>query len=185
VRLFADHVNDLAAHVEKRGRRALMWGDALLERAKWPAGFAANGTPSLPTHLALERVSRKIIVNDWHYDVKGEVPTLAHFRERGFETIACPWDSAANIRALAKAAVANGSEGMLMTTWHHLARSIPVLHFTAACMWSQDQAALGLRQAEGSLARAATAGVLRKLVPSGGAYRDAGWNPFEMPAEPD
>lgn len=185
VRLFADHVNDLAAHVERRGRRALMWGDALLERAKWPAGFAANGTPSLPTHLALERVSRKIVINDWHYDVKGEIPTLAHFRGLGFETIACPWDSASNIRALAKAAVANGSEGMLMTTWHRLARCIPALHFAAACMWSQDQAALGLRQAEGSLARAATASVLRKLVPSGGAYRDSGWNPFEMPAEPD
>lgn len=72
-----------------------------------------------------------------------------------------------------------------LTTWHRLARCIPALHFTAACMWSQDQAALGLRQAGGSLARAATASVLRKLVPSGGAYRDSGWNPFEMPAEPD
>lgn len=185
VQLFADHVNRLAAHLETRGRRALMWGDALLERAKWPGGFAANGTPALPTHLALGSISRKIIINDWHYDVKGEIPTLAHFRENGFETIACPWNSGANIRALAKAVVANKSAGMLMTTWHHLVQSIGVLPVTAACMWSKDQAALGLQQAEGPLSRAATATLLRKLAPANGSFDRAGWNPFELPAETD
>lgn len=185
VQLFADHINHLAAHIEKRGRRPLMWGDALLERAKWPGGFAANGTPALPTHLAIDRISRKIIINDWHYDVKGEIPTLAHFREHGFETIACPWNSGANIRALAKAAIANQSAGMLMTTWHHLVQSISVLHITAACMWSAGQAALALRQAEGSLANATTATLLRKLVPAQGHFDRAGWNPFEVPQEND
>lgn len=185
VQLFSDHINNLAAHIEKRGRRALMWGDPLLERAKWPSGFAANGSPTLPTHLAIDRISRKIIINDWHYDVKGEIPTLAHFREHGFETIACPWNSPANIRALAKAAVANNSAGLLMTTWHHLVQSIPTLHFTAACVWSKDQAALSLRQAEGSLSRAATASILRKLVPADGKFDRAGWNTFELPAEVD
>ena len=186
VQLFADHINNLAAHIEKRGRRPMMWGDALLERAKWPSGFEANGSPTLPTHLALDRISRKIIINDWHYDVtKGDVPTLAHFRERGFETIACPWNSPANIRALAKAAVASNSAGLLMTTWHHLAQSIPALHYTAACAWSKDQSSLGLRQAEGSLSRAATASILRKLVPADGKFDRAGWNTFELPAETD
>lgn len=185
VQLLADHVNKLAAHIEKRGRRALMWGDALLERAKWPGGFAANGTPTLPTHEAIDRISRKIVINDWHYDVKGDIPTLAHFRKHGFETIACPWNSGANIRAMCKAAISNDSLGVLMTTWHHLARSIPTLHITAACMWSKDQAALGLTQAEGSLANAATATILRKLVPAEGKFERAGWNTFELPAETD
>ena len=185
VQLFADHINNLAAHIEKRGRRAMMWGDPLLERAKWPSGFAANGSPTLPTHLALDRISRKIVIADWHYGVTKDVPTLAHFRERGLETIACPWNSAANIRALAKAAVANNSAGLLMTTWHHLVQSIPTLHYTAACVWSKDLAALGLRQAEGSLSRAATASILRKLVPADGKFERAGWNTFELPAEVD
>ncbi|MFA6543600.1 MAG: family 20 glycosylhydrolase, partial [Limisphaerales bacterium] len=185
VQLFADHLNDLAAHLEKRGRRAIMWGDALLEHGKWPAGFAANGTPTLPTHMALDRVSHKIVIADWHYDVtKGEVPTLAHFRGHGFETLACPWNSQANIRTLAKAAVTTNS-GLLMTTWHHLAQSIPTLAYAANCAWSQDQAALGLWQGDGSLARAATATILRKLVPAEGRFERSGWNPFEMPAEPD
>ena len=185
VRLFADHVNNLAAHVEKRERRTMMWGDALLERAKWPGGFASNGTPTLPTHEAIDLISKKIIINDWHYDVKGDIPTLKHFREHGFETIACPWNSGINIRALSKAAIANNSSGVLMTTWHHLARSIPTLHVTAACMWTKDQTGLNQRQAEGSLANAATATILRKLVPAEGVFERAGWNTFELPAEVD
>ncbi len=186
VKLFADHVNGLAGHLEKRNRRAIMWGDALLERAKWPAGFAANGSPDLPTHLSLDGLSRKVVIADWHYDVtKGDVPTLAHFRERGFETLACPWNSPGNIRTLARAAADNGSAGLLMTTWHHLVQSIPTLAYAANCAWSKDQAALGMRQCDWSLMRAATAAILRKLVPAGGAFERAGWNTFEMPAETD
>ncbi|MCX7008519.1 MAG: family 20 glycosylhydrolase [Kiritimatiellaeota bacterium] len=185
VKLFADHVNSLAAHLEQRGRRAIMWGDPLLERGKWPAGFSANGSPDLPTHLALNTLSKKILIADWHYDVtKGDVPTLKHFREHSFETLACPWNSLANIRTLTKAAAANQS-GLLMTTWHHLVQSIPALPYAAACAWSQEQAALGLRQTEGSLSRAATATLLRKLVPAGGRFEHAGWNAFEQPLETD
>ena len=185
VKLFANHINDLAAHLEQRGRRPILWGDALLESGKWPAGFVASGTPALPTHEALERLSRKIVIADWHYDVtKGEVPTLAHFRRRGFQTLACPWNSPANIRTLARGAAANQG-GLLMTTWHHLVQSIPTLAYTAACVWSENQAALGMRQMDGSLQRAATASHLRKLVPAEGQFERAGWNPFELPAEAD
>jgi hypothetical protein len=185
VQLFADHVNKLADHLEKRGRRAIMWGDALLESGKWPPGFAANGSPALPTHEAIDRISRKIVIADWHYGVtKGDVPTLAHFRGRGFETLACPWNSPGNIRTLAKAAAANQA-GLLMTTWHHLVQSIPTLAWAANCAWSQDQLALGLRQSDGALMLAATASLLRKLVPAGGQFDRAGWNTFELPTETD
>lgn len=185
VQLFADHINHLAQHLEQRGRRAIMWGDPLLERGKWPAGFAANGSPSLPTHEALDRVSRRIVIADWHYDVaKGEVPTLAHFKGRGFETLACPWNSPPNIRTLTKAAAANQS-GLLMTTWHHLAQSIPTLAYVANCAWSANQSALGMNQMDWSLQRAATASHLRKLVPADGKFDRAGWNSFELPAETD
>ena len=162
VKLFVDHVNGLAAHLEKRGRRAIMWGDALLGD-----------------------VSHKIVIADWHYDLtSGDVPTLARFRERGFETLACPWNNLANIRTLARAAAANRS-GLLMTTWHHLAQSIPALAWTAACAWTEDPAALGMRQYDGSVMRAATATHLRHLVPADGKFERAGWNPFEQPAESD
>lgn len=185
VKLFIDHINGMAAHLEKRGRRAIMWGDPLLERAKWPAGMEANGTPDLPTHLAFDRISTKIVIADWHYNVtKGDVPTLAHFRKQGFETVACPWKSPANLRTLARAARANQA-GYLMTTWHHLPQCIPVLPLAAACAWSKDEAASSMKQLEGSLMRNTAASILRKLVPVGGRFEDAGWNPFEQPLEID
>ena len=185
VKLFADHVNALAAHLEKRGRRAIMWGDALLERAKWPRPFEANGTPALPTHEALQQISWRVMIADWQYDVTtGDVPTLAYFREHGFETLTCPWNSAANIRTLAKAAVANHS-GLLMTTWHHLSDSIPTLAWTANCAWSENQAALGMEQNTWPRMHAATATDLRKLVPAEGQFGRAGWNSVEQPLETD
>jgi hypothetical protein len=185
VKLFADHVNGIAEHIASRGRRAIMWGDPLLERGKWPAGFSANGTPDLPTHLAIDRISKKIVIADWHYGVtKGDVPTLTLFKEKGFETLACPWNSAGNIRTLARGAKANGS-GYLMTTWHHLAQSIPLLPLVAACTWSKNETAPDLRQMEGSLVRATIASLLRKLVAAEGRFDRAGWNPFEQPLETD
>lgn len=185
VQLLVDHVNHLADHLEKRGRRTMMWGDTLLERAKFPGGFAANGTPDMPTHLAIDKISKKILINDWHYGPTGEIPTLAHFHEHGFETIACPWNTPANIRAMSKAAVASGSNGVLMTTWHHISQSIPILHFVAACLWTKGQSGTGLWQAKSPVARAATASLLRKLVPADGQFDRAGWNPFEAPLETD
>lgn len=186
IKLLADHVNHLAAHLAKNGRRTIMWGDALLESGKWPGGFTANGTAALPTHLALDQLSHQIVIADWHYGVtQGAVPTLAHFREHGFETVACPWNTQGNIRTLAKAAAANKSAGLMLTTWHHPAQSIPLLPYAAACGWSQDQAALGLPQMDWPLMVGATASHLRKLAPAGGRFERAGWNPVEMPAETD
>lgn len=186
VKLFADHINHIAEYLEKQGRRSIMWGDALLESGKYPAGFTASGTAALPTHQALDQISQKIIIADWHYGVtQGAVPTLSHFREKGFETLTCPWNSAGNIRTLTKAAVANNSAGLMMTTWHHLVQSIPLLPYVANSVWSQDQAALGLRQMEWALMVGATASHLRKLMPAKGIFERAGWNSFEMPAETD
>ena len=185
VRLFADHINDLAVHLERLGRRPIMWGDTLLESGKWPAGFVANGSAALPTHQALDRLSRRIVIADWHYDVNsGNVATLAHFRERGFATLACPWDSAANIVTLAKGAAAHGALGMLATTWHHLSDYIPQLAFTANAAWSRDAAALRLRQCSGTHLSLASASLLRKLVPAQGHFDRAGWYPFEMAVRP-
>ncbi len=185
VKLLADHVNRLAAHLEKRGRRPLMWGDALLERGKWPKGFAANGTAEMPTHLALDQISKKVIITDWHYGADGEVPTLAHFHEHGFETIACPWNGTGNIRALSRAAYQSKSLGVLMTTWHHLVESMPLLSYVATCLWTEKASGLALPQANNSFPRTATASLLRKLVPAEGSFDRAGWNPWEMPAEKD
>lgn len=186
VKLFSDHVNNLAAHVEERGRRAIMWGDPLLEHAKWSSDYRAKGTPLLPTHESIDRISRKIVVADWQYNIfQGDIGTLAHFRRQGFETLGCSWNNLDNIRTQAKAITANGSLGLLMTTWHHLVQSIPKLAFVAAASWSEKSDATNMSQLSVDRSFTTTAGILRKLVPAGGKYERAGWNSFEMPAEVD
>jgi len=72
-----------------------------------------------------------------------------------------------------------------MTTWHHLVQSIPTLAWTANCAWSVNHAALGLRQMDWALMRATTASHLRQLAPARSRFKQAGWNPFELPAEVD
>ena len=58
-------IAELLPHLEQRGRRAIMWGDALLGD-----------------------VARRIVIADWHYDAtSGDVPTLASLRARGYETL--------------------------------------------------------------------------------------------------
>jgi hypothetical protein len=181
VRLFASHIAELDTRLERLGRRPIMWGDTLLEQGKWPAGIVANSSPALPTHLALDRLSRRIVIADWHYDLlRGEVPTLAHFQQRGFTTLACPWDSRANIQTLARGAARNESLGLLATTWHHLADCMPQLAFTANAAWSRDGGALKLRQCSPTHLNLATATLLRKLVPAQGHFDRAGWFPYEM-----
>lgn len=183
VQLFADHVNELATYLKQHGRRTIMWGDALLERAKWPPPHEANSSPLLPTHQALERLSRRIVIADWQYGVvQGDMPTLAHFRAHGFETLACPWNKSANIRTTAKAA-ADTKSGLLMTTWQHLGPSIAQMAYAANAAWSQGQAALNLAQCTPSLALVTTASCVRKLMPAQGRYQRAGWNSSELTDE--
>ena len=72
-----------------------------------------------------------------------------------------------------------------MTTWHHLVQSIPTLAYAAACVWSQDQAALGLRQTDGSLRAPRRPPSCASSFRPDGRFERAGWNTFELPAEVD
>lgn len=179
VQLFADHVNGMVAHVESRGRRAIMWGDALLERAQWPLPYEANGLPSLPTHESLENLSRSVIIADWHYEITQGARTAEHFSAAGFEVMACAWTRRENIRFMAESADAVGG-GLLATTWNKLSFCMPQLAWTATAAWAADRAVLDGSEFSWPLLRGATASFVRKLVPARGNYEQAGWNPHEI-----
>ncbi|MFA6289888.1 MAG: family 20 glycosylhydrolase [Opitutaceae bacterium] len=180
VGLWVDHVNAMAEHVVSLGRRPIMWGDPLLERGRWPGGDS-NGTPFLPTHLAIDRIDKRIVIADWHYDVKeGDVPTIGYFRSKGFEVLTSPWHDLANIRTMAQAARHHDGLGMLGTTWHRLAQNMPSLVAVANGAWSAQAAAMEEPHWHSDRMATYLASHLRRLVPSGGDYANAGWNPFEL-----
>lgn len=180
VGLWADHVNAMAEHVVSLGRRPIMWGDPLLERGRWPGGDS-NGTPFLPTHKAIDRIDRRIIIADWHYDVKeGDVPTISYFKSKGFEVLASPWHELPNIRTMAQAAQHYDGLGVLATTWHRLSQNMPMLVAAANGAWSAQAAAMEEPHWQCDRMSTYLAAHLRRLVPSGGDYSNSGWHPFEL-----
>lgn len=182
--LFADHINGLAGHLRGAGRRAIMWGDALLEGGQWP-GLTALSHAWLGTHLAIDRLDRSIAIADWHYEITtGPVASLAHFRRHGFDVLAAPWYDHRNISTLARAADQAGALGMMHTTWHRLPQRMEAISNAAMAMWEADpEAAPGRYEKDYAAQLAFLAAHARRLGPTGGSYRTAGWLASEVPVQ--
>ena len=117
--IFAGWVNALDSHLKEKGVRTYMWGDRLLSDEEtgygtWEA--AANGTEA-----AIDKISKDIMICDWHYEDKPDYKSIRIFQEHGFDVIACPWRYKANALKFLEYADMNGDEhfkGFMATTWH-------------------------------------------------------------------
>jgi hypothetical protein len=180
--LFAEHVNGLAAHLRGTGRRAIMWGDGLLECAAWPGSIALS-PPWLGTHRAIGLLDRSIAIADWQYDAKnGQVGSIDHFRSQGFDVFAAPWFDHRNIRTMARAANQAGALGTMLTTWHRLPQFIEALPNAAMAMWEADpEADPGRYEKQNCVMQAYLAAHQRRLGPAGTTYATAGWMANEVP----
>ncbi len=127
--LVMEHIKDIAGLLRKRGARAMMWHDMLLEKGRWKP-FYSHGDENAPQML--DALPRDIVICDWYYgsdsgghdktagtSVTGNYPTLEHFKSKGFDTLTCPWRERKGIVAQAKYAHEHGLFGMLETIWHH------------------------------------------------------------------
>jgi len=89
-KLFAKAVNDLHGHlVRKRRVEMLMWGDRLIDAAKYDYGeweAAKNGT-----HIAIDLIPKDIIICDWHYETRDSYPSVPMFIEKGFRVLPSGW----------------------------------------------------------------------------------------------
>ncbi len=132
-RLLADHVNAVASYVRERGRRAMIWGDMLLDKMSFPGAHAANGGVTgwgsrNYTSKALDSLDRGIIICDWQY-AHFSPAEMAHLRSLGFDIMpamdsderGCPWGPARgidfHIRNFFDAAKENGALGAFTCTW--------------------------------------------------------------------
>jgi len=132
-RLVSDHIAGICALLKKRGARAMLWHDMLLEKRdpRWK-GFYANG--SAETAKLPSRLPKDVIVCDWYYgsdpggtaeakdrsSLTGSYPTLDYFSKTcGLATVTCPWEEPEGIRAQCAYAREKGLFGVLETTWHH------------------------------------------------------------------
>ena len=118
-KLFTEHVQEMSEYVKSLGARALMWHDMLILRndPRW-AGTHAHGTEE--TAKFVHKLPKDVIICDWYYKKPmAEYKSLKYFKELGFEVLACPWEKAANNRALIKGAHEVGVKGILGTLWDH------------------------------------------------------------------
>ena len=152
-RMLAAHMKALIAHVKGLGARPMIWHDMLVKEGdpRWK-GFYAHGTDA--TVSLLDELPKDVIICDWFYEKPPQgdrFPTLDLFREKGFETMTCPWDDAAGTKAQCAYARRHGL-GVIMTTWNRfIARSICETYTTgASCAWS-GAAAVALEHANDAM----------------------------------
>lgn len=116
--LVLGHLKWIHGVLSRRGCRAMMWHDMLLERGdpRW-AGFYAKGdaaTAALPG-----RLPRDIVICDWYYrEAEWFYPTMDYFASLGYSVLTCPWRDSGGIKAQAEHARSQNLLGILETTWH-------------------------------------------------------------------
>ncbi len=82
--LLAGHLNWLNDQVKALGARTMIYGDKFLSGVLFPRADAVNGGSMEEAQRALDRVSRDILITDWHYTAPWG-GTFRFFREQGFE----------------------------------------------------------------------------------------------------
>lgn len=172
--MLADYLNGLSEELAAQGRRGIIWGDALLDNTAWKSPHIATSRPDQQTHLALERLDRRLIIADWQYYLKTpEMPTAEYFKGLGFEVLACPWDDNGNATALAAAADRLSLPGVMVTTWHHLQAMLRNLHELGASAWSGE----AYQSNPGQWVQCAA--LLRKVMPEANCFDRSGFLPQE------
>ena len=124
--LFADHLNWFHTLLAERSCRLIMWHDMLVRRddPRWQ-GFVASGKHAELKEFYRE-LPRNILIADWQYGIPSADkrpagwPVSDFFRQEGFETVMCPWDSEPDMNSMAAYTQTVQNRGMLITTWHYL-----------------------------------------------------------------
>ena len=130
-KLLAGHIIHFRDFLKKRGARAIMWHDMLVEEGdpRWDKCMA-NGHPGTGMGEIYKDLPKDIVIADWEYDERGPLPegkkpypTSAFFKENGFDTLCCPYYKISNIKNASAAARENGLFGMMATPWSRVRRS--------------------------------------------------------------
>ena len=177
--MLARYLNGLAAELDEQGRRGFIWGDQFLETEAWKGtGYIATSRPDQMTHLALEKLDRRLIIADWQYSLTEEekIRSAELFREKGFDVVLCPWDGggAKNTVCLAKAVDRQHLSGLMVTTWHHLPTMM--MHFPdhLSAAWN------GADYAPDPHVPFTSSVLIRKLMPKPSRFEDSGFYSWEV-----
>lgn len=179
-RMLTDYFNLLAQKAKQVNRKAIIWGDMLLDSQRWDDVYYALSWPEHKTHEIIDSLDHDLVIADWQYNIQdANIETAKYFQEKGFEVILCSWDDCKNIDAVGDCSKALNLSGMMATTWMTFHQKIELLLYSGENMWSdvtclreESIASYGRRLENYQLL---TAKLQRVLLPSGGDYAKAGW----------
>ena len=133
--VFAEEVQRLYDFiVTKKGLKMCMWGDQLLKEH--------NGRAPHCTAKAIGKVPKDIIIFDWHYGASKRFPSVAFFKQQGFEVVASGWYEPINVYHFSKTAHEQDVLGYGGTTWwrmggiHAQTRLKSAIPLTAENSWT-------------------------------------------------
>lgn len=186
--LLAEFVNEIRDEMASEGRRLMMWADMLtpkeefkefsplLERNKTNF-LVANSTDECPTHKALDKINKDVILVDWQYYFRPEMSqkllTSEYLSKWGFDTVSASWKNFEAARYLTHEAAREGRFGYMAAIWQSVAHCPEMLVFAGEAAW------LGEKAKELSIDRPAltfynTANLQRRIMPGCSDYESAG-----------
>ena len=177
-RLMRAFLHSLIEEIAAEGRRPIIWGDMLLNRAavgltEADTGYSCNCDTPEHAQALLDAVPKTAIIADWHYSVmQAPVKTSLYLKAQGFEVLGAPWYEPANGQAHVDTVCAHGLAGVMVTTWHMLAAYMHQIVIEALQMGAYHAPWSGDRIIE---LRNETATLCRKVFFVRGDYEEAGW----------
>jgi len=116
--LISSWINSLNEHIKIRGGTTVIWGDRLISQKD--TGYNRWESSDDGSETAIEKLSRDIVICDWHYDKYEKYPSVDIFAENGFKMMVSPWRDKGNLEAFVNYAIKHDTgniNGILMTTW--------------------------------------------------------------------
>jgi hypothetical protein len=117
--IFAKAVNDMYRHIVKKRRRTmLMWGDRLIDAARYDYGeWEASKNNTWP---AVYMIPKDVIICDWHYGKRESYPSAQMFLDKGFRVLPTSWKDVGASQVLIEQTLGLDPSrvlGHLFTTW--------------------------------------------------------------------
>lgn len=177
--VLTDYLNGIADELALSGRRPLVWGDMLIAKHE---GFNTNNRYIVSCRdveteqKILSALSRRIIIADWQYSAsEAPVETALIFKNAGFDTLLCPWDSVYSRDSIApcvNTVVQHSLFGVMQTTWNTLSIGMRDVSKAAFAAWCSSP---GEELPSLTYFSVKSAETVRCAYPVNGDYEKAGW----------
>ncbi len=179
---FISYINNTASGIAAMGRIPIMWGDMFLDIKDFPYPFCSNlAYRCCDGKNNLSKLAENVIIADWQYNIDGENTKSVDFfldvipRDR---LLLCPWEGKDNVKGRCDIARREGLYGVIGTTWSGICREPKFAVYTACLMWENTENQTPFERWE--VFKVMTAKNIRKLVPCGGIYKNAGFTEKEL-----